>query len=312
MSPYHHQVRDSCSSNTRHGCSTAQMCLNKILCTISSIPPDETPKEEPFRLSSIRDLETKGNGEKIGVGIDLNLRLGPSVGAQESESLAENGDLSACSFVGKASESGSVAESVGVLAAEKSSEGECDPKEKAVQVITEKAPEVSEITNQLVESSEIEQETEKLNEEEEDGCVGEEDEVKAVPFEREKNKSNDCLGLLVEAARLISGNFGDDESDTGEPSGEKELSGGLRKAQAAANEASRNGSKRKKNKSWRVEDWLGDLEDTSPVVRSKRGRTQVLPTRYRDSVLEPWKPLPRPQRSSTMTTTASRINRRSR
>ncbi|KAB1207026.1 hypothetical protein CJ030_MR7G008057 [Morella rubra] len=270
MSPYHHQVRDSCSSNTRHGCSTAQMCLNKILCTISSIPPDETPKEEPFRLSSIRDLETKGNGEKIGVGIDLNLRLGPSVGAQESESLAENGDLSACSFVGKASESGSL---------------------KAVKL-----------------SKKLRNSTKKKK----TVALGRKTRSKRCRSRGKRDKSNDCLGLLVEAARLISGNFGDDESDTGEPSGEKELSGGLRKAQAAANEASRNGSKRKKNKSWRVEDWLGDLEDTSPVVRSKRGRTQVLPTRYRDSVLEPWKPLPRPQRSSTMTTTASRINRRSR
>jgi len=299
----YNQVRDSCSSNNRrHGCSKAQMCLNKILSIISTVPPYETPK--------IRDEEPKVDGNNRGVGVDLNLRLGSFVGAQESESQAENGNLSACSFVGKAAEtdqSDSVAESTGVLPAvlEKSSEGECDPKEEPAQAVADKAQEVSEITNQRVESSEIdEEETKKLEEEEEEEEEGGDDngEVKTSALEKgRENESNDYLGLLVQAARLISGNFGDDEADSGEPSQEKELSG-------TRNESSKSGSKRKKNKkSWRVVDWLGEVEeDTSPVVRSKRGRTQVLPTRYRDSVLEPWKPLSRPQRSST-TTTVSRI-----
>ncbi|KAE8732633.1 putative HhH-GPD base excision DNA repair family protein [Hibiscus syriacus] len=38
--------------------------------------------------------------------------------------------------------------------------------------------------------------------------------------------------------------------------------------------------------------------DGSPVVRSKRGRFQVLPRRFRDSVMEPWKK--RPQRSAAI------------
>jgi hypothetical protein len=61
----------------------------------------------------------------------LNLRLGPFVGAQELESQAENGNLRTCYSVGKAVESDSAVESTDVLPAlEKSSEGECDPKEK--------------------------------------------------------------------------------------------------------------------------------------------------------------------------------------
>ncbi|GMI88994.1 hypothetical protein HRI_002568700 [Hibiscus trionum] len=40
-------------------------------------------------------------------------------------------------------------------------------------------------------------------------------------------------------------------------------------------------------------------DDVSPVVRSKRGRCQVLPQRFRDSILEPWKKK-RPQRSAAM------------
>lgn len=306
------QVRDSCSSNIHHGCSKAQMGLNKILSIISSIPPYETPK--------ICDAEAEVNGNNRGVGIDLNLRLGPfavagaGAGAQESESQAENGNLSACSFVGKAAgaESDSVAESTGVLppaVLEKSSEGECDPKEKPAEAVADKAQEVSEITNQRVESSEIDEEETKKLEEAEEGGDDNDDEVKKTSALKKgrENKNNDYLGLLVEAAKLISGNFGDDdEVDSGEPSQEKELS-------RTRNESSKSGSKRKKNKkSWRVVDWLGDVEeDTSPVVRSKRGRTQVLPTRYRDSVLEPWKPLSRPHRSST-TTTVSRIYPRSR
>ncbi|KAE8022487.1 hypothetical protein FH972_008282 [Carpinus fangiana] len=133
MAALHLQVRDSCSSNINHGCSKAQMCLNKILSIISSIPPYKTPKM---------------NGNNRGVGVDLNLRLGPFVGAQESESQAENGNLSAYSFVGKAAKSDSAAESTGVLPAlEKTSEGECDPKEKPAEAVFDKAQEISEITN---------------------------------------------------------------------------------------------------------------------------------------------------------------------
>ena len=303
----HHQVSDSCSTRVRHGYSKAQMCLNKILGIISSIPPPETPKES-------QDFETKEseNNNNRGVGIDLNLRLGPLVESEEEEeSLAENGNnLSACSVVvGKVSaeSTDSVAESapavhvdhVVTVAAEKSSESECDPKEK---LAAEKAVEVSEITTQqrVEESSEID------DDEEEEVVV-----VKTVAFKREENenKSTDCLGLLVEAARLISGNFEEEEEEDDEsPShhhhhrGKKlssELGLGLEKSKRKRKRNSRKNS----SGGGTVEDWM---EDTSPVVKSKRGRNQVLPTRYRDSVLEPWKPLPRPLKSSTTTAVSSR------
>ncbi|KAE8711377.1 putative HhH-GPD base excision DNA repair family protein [Hibiscus syriacus] len=38
---------------------------------------------------------------------------------------------------------------------------------------------------------------------------------------------------------------------------------------------------------------VSEKDEVSPVVRSKRGRCQVLPQRFRDSVLEPWKKRPR-------------------
>lgn len=305
----HNQVRDSCSTQVRHGYSKAQMCLNKILGIISSIPPQETPKES-------QDFETtrsENNNNRGGVGIDLNLRLGPLVESEEEEeeeSLAENGNnLSACSVVvGKVSaeSADSVAESAPAVhvdhvvavaaAAEKSSESECDPKEK---LAAEKAVEVSEITTQqqrLEESSEID----------DDEVVVV---VQTVAFKREENenKSTDCLGLLVEAARLISGNFEEEEEEDDEsPSHHhhhqgkqlsSELGLGLEKSKRKRKRTSR------KNSGGTVEDWM---EDTSPVVKSKRGRNQVLPTRYRDSVLEPWKPLPRPLKPSTTAAVSSR------
>ena len=305
----HHQVSDSCSTRVRHGYSKAQMCLNKILGIISSIPPPETPKES-------QDFETKEseNNNNRGVGIDLNLRLGPLVESEEEEeSLAENGNnLSACSVVvGKVSaeSTDSVAESapavhvdhVVTVAAEKSSESECDPKEK---LAAEKAVEVSEITTQqrVEESSEID------DDDEEEVVV-----VKTVAFKREENenKSTDCLGLLVEAARLISGNFEEEEEEDDESPSHHHHHRGKKLSSELGLGLGLEKSKRKRKRNSRknssgggtVEDWM---EDTSPVVKSKRGRNQVLPTRYRDSVLEPWKPLPRPLKSSTTTAVSSR------
>nr|POE62562.1 hypothetical protein CFP56_42577 [Quercus suber] len=275
---------------------------NGFVSSPKPFPSSETPKES-------QDFETKGNenNNNRGVGIDLNLRLGPLVESEEEEeSLAENGNnLSACSVVaGKVSaeSTDSVAESapavhvdhVVAVAAEKSSESECDPKEK---LAAEKAVEVSEITTQqrVEESSEIDEEV----------AV-----VKTVAFKREENenKSTDCLGLLVEAARLISGNFEEEEEDDESPShhhrGKNKLSSelglGLEKSKR---KRKRKRNSRKNGSGVTVEDWM---EDTSPVVKSKRGRNQVLPTRYRDSVLEPWKPLPRPLKSSTTTAVSSR------
>ena len=77
--------------------------------------------------------------------------------------------------MGKFSESDLVVESACVVhvdyvvAVEKSSEGECDPKENALELVAEKALEISEITNQQwVESSELIDEETKPEEEDEE------------------------------------------------------------------------------------------------------------------------------------------------
>nr|XP_048323794.1 uncharacterized protein LOC125420776 [Ziziphus jujuba var. spinosa] len=111
------------------------------------------------------------------------------------------------------------------------------------------------------------------------------------PFKRKayggssSSSSRDCLDLLVEAAKLISGNNTEDAEESN-----------------------------KKKKRRKEEDWMvtkGLYGEGSAVVRSKRGRSQTLPSRLRDSVLEPWIRLPRPPLRSTQTTTTRRRRRSS-
>lgn len=85
------------------------------------------------------------------------------------------------------------------------------------------------------------------------------------------------LGLLIEAAQLILG-----EPDNKPARRETEPS-----------ENKRITVKRKQQQCWTAAaeaEWHAEFEDTSPVVKSKRGRNQVLPYRYRDSVVERWSP----------------------
>lgn len=108
----------------------------------------------------------------------------------------------------------------------------------------------------------------------------------------------DSLDLLIEAAEMIS------DRDYCVSEKDKEVE-----------EVEESGGSMKRNKddtSVNVEEeGLGEFEDISPVVRSKRGRSQVLPHRFRDSVLEPWKK--RPQRSAAAAAAVvSKKKRRSR
>ncbi|KAE8729416.1 putative HhH-GPD base excision DNA repair family protein [Hibiscus syriacus] len=109
---------------------------------------------------------------------------------------------------------------------------------------------------------------------------------------------NDSLGLLIEAAEMIA--YRDFCMNGKEKEVEEaEKSGGGRSME------------RDKDSSVKVkEEGFEGIEDTAaPVVRSKRGRSQVLPVRYRDSVLEPW--IKRPQRS-TATPAAAVVSKKKR
>ncbi|OMO90217.1 hypothetical protein COLO4_19296 [Corchorus olitorius] len=110
---------------------------------------------------------------------------------------------------------------------------------------------------------------------------------------------NDSLDLLIEAAEMISErDYGANEEKEKEK--EVEKSGGSSSTMEIRNNDKDNSV---------VNVVFGEFEDISPVVRSKRGRSQVLPHRFRDSVLEPLKKQ-RPQRSAAAV--VSKRKRRSR
>ncbi|GLT51304.1 hypothetical protein SLA2020_247230 [Shorea laevis] len=199
--------------------------------------------------------------DKRGLDIDLNLRLGSSLESEKSESLAEN------SFVGKEKETESNS-SVGVE--EVSRDGE-----EAEAIAEKTTPEVS---SDITDLQKVEMRVEK-GVERGDGNGG--DVTTNAPFPSKRRRCDDSLALLIEAAEMIS------DDQLGSPKQDQKV---------AQSEAVKSGSNSKKN-SWNDGDECGngDFEDISPVVRSRRGRSQVLPYRYRDSVLEP---LRRPQRSA--------------
>lgn len=107
------------------------------------------------------------------------------------------------------------------------------------------------------------------------------------------NNNNNCLDLLIEAARVLSEK--DEESDS-EGGGESMT------------------RREKRKERWVVVDLYGGVvaeRETEPVVRSKRGRNQVLPYRFRDSVVEPLKRATRSQRTSSTTQLSKRLLRSS-
>ncbi|CAA6660732.1 unnamed protein product [Spirodela intermedia] len=88
------------------------------------------------------------------------------------------------------------------------------------------------------------------------------------------------LGLLLEAVRQVSGElFGIDEVEEeeaeDEPGGKPGSAGKSEKEEGTCFPGA-----------------VAAAAALGPVVRSKRGRSQVLPSRYRDSVLEPWRKQP--------------------
>lgn len=87
---------------------------------------------------------------------------------------------------------------------------------------------------------------------------------------------SDNMGVLIDAAKMVFGETKESHDQRKNQSSEDPNDQDLREKPCVDDNKRRN------------QCWTVDLyEDMEPVVRSKRGRTRVLPCKYRDSVLEP-------------------------
>ncbi|KAL5709597.1 hypothetical protein ACHQM5_020265 [Ranunculus cassubicifolius] len=266
------------SSSISRGCSKAQMCLKKIIAFIttnsSAIPSHDVNFESQVKLDEKKQENGLSCGKR-GFGVDLNLRL---------SSCIENGVVSACSGVGEDdSRITAKCSSLDSSTVYKSCEGECDlnsgegerlPLLSHINTVEDETKESSDITH-LEDESQIQAGKRKHEE-----ITVEREELSR----RTKYRNEGYLDLLVEAARVISGSFEDHDNDIQKPS---QIGRPLET----------------QNEKWVFENDI----DISPIVRSKRGRNQVLPSRYRDSVIEPLKK----ERGATKQRSSSRVSTKS-
>ncbi|XP_022985998.1 uncharacterized protein LOC111483864 isoform X2 [Cucurbita maxima] len=296
-------------------CSKAQMCLQKILYIISSVPRQESCADLQIGKLDLNRNVSGGGGFRT----DFNLRFGAFTEEEDQESVAfvENreggggsGSVDAVPVTGSATEKCSVGDGENAKCSESPvAETEKYEVEEHAMEIPERS-QIAEFHTQRGDAENIrldENKSEKTVEEEEGkelkptgSSVDRSDDMKAetVPFRGAKCQSGgDCLGLLIEAARLIFGDIGENEFDTESTQEENESNSELdikdpSQLEKVISESHSSEPKRKLEGNWMVMNLVRDIDDRSPLVRSKRGRSQVLPCRYKDSVLEPWRSQP--------------------
>ncbi|KAG6523650.1 hypothetical protein ZIOFF_013515 [Zingiber officinale] len=267
---------------SRIGASKAQAALAKIIAIITDAPPGPSP--DAIRCSG-GDQELKGGGtpppaEQTGR-VDLRLRLGLPAeiagGSAEGNRRATGGPVE---WVCALAASGKIASEAGrsfspavsaapcgggdALTGSRSSEGECDPLE--IENGKESHEEIAAAAATAVFNS------------------------SSTTSSRARSRAG-YLDLLLEAVRQVSGVAFDDDA----PAADKRKP----EAATAVDEGGQRpptppGAKRTKEA---AEHWAAQLDvyeeaDTAPIVRSKRGRSQALPSRFRDSILDPWRKPP--------------------
>ncbi|XP_073114074.1 uncharacterized protein [Elaeis guineensis] len=283
------------------GVSKGQAGLAKIIAIISTLPPSRIERGSC-------NSEAAGAGE-LALGLDLNLRLGPPPdvgGGSSGNEDDKGGGLTAQSGVVVESREESAVESTvdkgsgsapqagemssAISPAERSSEGECDPEEVGEESRKE-AKESSGITTAPSRKADDRNEDEEAvvevikkeeDQEEKETKGGDGSGTEEAGWNRRKfDGSEGYLDLLLEAVRQVSGGLFEEEPGKEKAPEEDKVS-----ERTAARVAQ--GSKR------RGTEWLPFhlCDDSAPIVRSKRGRSQALPSRFRDSVLDPWRKLP--------------------
>ncbi|XP_077230751.1 uncharacterized protein LOC143863855 [Tasmannia lanceolata] len=250
------------------GRSKAPMQLENII-QIIALKRSSSMKNKQHSMS-----ESDAEGLKVLEGdFDLNLRLGSKpkiLGAEENRTVER--DLRA-----------SILKSGDILPEFKiSSENFTAMVKKRVEevivVVEEEGErrEFSEITS-LQEKQNRDSENEKNQSRK--AIQGEESDLENKEWKKENR-----LGFLLEAVRQISCDFKEEDLLVMKSNESEE--------EILAEKGIKIEKEKKRKECWML-DFYEDVEDSGPVVRSKRGRNQVLPFRYRDSVLEPWKRIPR-------------------
>ncbi|URE45698.1 hypothetical protein MUK42_14357 [Musa troglodytarum] len=311
---------------SRFGASKAQVALAKIIAIISASPlPTPPPHPEPDAAHhGDGDPEaaggTKPPKEDSGFGVDLRLRLGPpheigggsaagdgppadGVVVDTSWPVESGGDVR---IAGKTAETvpaaaeaqHSLSPAVSVacggdaLTVAKSSEGECDPEGEHGG---ESHEEIAE--GDAKEEVFAEQEGTKGTEGAEAGTTTVTTTTVTTTSStssRGRGRGSDgCLDLLLEAVRQVSGDAFEDDTPGAEKVQPAAATASMAEASHSPPSRTRKpaggaGAKKRRD----AEEWWIPLdlyeEETAPIVRSKRGRSQALPLRYRDSVLDPW------------------------
>ncbi|PKU84588.1 hypothetical protein MA16_Dca024509 [Dendrobium catenatum] len=260
----------------RTGRSTAQANLAKILTIIVTVPPTPTPTYSVIGTTTCPDANDIPTTTPE-VAINLDLTLGPSAdmprgselhatpAEQEEEIPTAHSGVVDCPnqtlfydapTVNKVSKKVPPAAD-SFLEADTSSEGECSP--EAAPIMLGSVKEISEITNT--------------------SCKPEE----YINGEAEGREG--YLDLLLEAARQVSREVKDDDNKNASPDAPRPAAA-TRKRTASSPAASRSKRRAAAAASFNA------YEETEPIVRSRRGRNQTLPSRYRDSILEPWRKTP--------------------
>ncbi|KAG0487448.1 hypothetical protein HPP92_009543 [Vanilla planifolia] len=246
----------------RCGSSTSQTNLAKIIAIISTVPPVSSPLlPEP---STDVDLDLK-------LGPSQEMRSGPLPSAsgeanRDAIPTANSGvvdplDRTEESTVGKGTTEERQVSTAESSALEMSSTGECSPDVDRNQ--QKDATEASEIITYT-----------KVDD--------------LIRGETKGSATEGYLGLLLEAARQVAVECGDEgpvHEKASKPTSDLAEGSGMRKSSTTS-------AARSKRRRTRTATMFDVYEETEPVVRSNRGRNQALPSRFRDSVLEPWRKLP--------------------
>ncbi|KAG6570501.1 hypothetical protein SDJN03_29416, partial [Cucurbita argyrosperma subsp. sororia] len=249
----------------------------KILYIISSVP-----RQESFADSRIGKLDldrnVSGGG---GFRTDFNLRFGAFTEEEDQESVAfvENreggggsGAVDAVPVVGSATEKCSVGDDENAKCSETE---KYEVEEHAMEI-----PERSQIAEFHTQRGDAENESEKTVEEEgkevkpTGSSVDRSDDTKAetAPFRGAKCQSGgDCLGLLIEAARLIFGDIGENEFDTESAQEENESNSELdikdpSQLEKVISESHSSEPKRKLEGNWMVMNLVRDMDDSSGAM----------------------------------------------